>query len=260
MMARTDNPTPRSSEERTVLEVDSVRKQFGGLVALEDVSFDVSRGEVLGLIGPNGAGKTTLFNVVNGFLDPDAGSVTLDGQDVTDADPHERAESGMARTFQLLNPFEEMTVLENVMVGAFQATRSRSTAEETARDILDQVNLGGVAGVESADITHYQKRRMELARALATDPELLLLDEIMAGLNDEEITKMLGIIESVNDSGVSIVVIEHVMDAIMSVSDRILVLDKGTVIGNGTPESISRNEQVIDAYLGTGWRENGGDA
>jgi len=260
MMARTDDHTPQSSDGCAVLEVHNVHKKFGGLVALENVSFSVSEGEVLGLIGPNGAGKTTLFDVVNGFLDPNSGSVTLDGRDVTDADPHERAESGMARTFQLLNPFEEMTVLENVMVGAFHNTRSRSVAEERAAEFLDQVNLWTVADVESADITHYQKRRMELARALAINPELLLLDEIMAGLNDEEIDNMLDIIKDVNDSGVSIIVIEHVMDAIMSVSDRILVLDKGTVIGNGKPEAISRNEQVIDAYLGTGWRENEGNA
>lgn len=256
-MARARGSATQSPDESAVLEVRDVRKKFGGLVAVDDVSFTVSQGEVLGLIGPNGAGKTTLFDLINGFLELDGGAIVLGGTEVTDAKPNERAAAGMARTFQLLNPFGEMTVIENVMIGAFQSTRSRASAEASALEILSQVNLSDVAGVESSDISHYEKRRMELARALATEPELLLLDEIMAGLNDEEIDRMLGIIESVSDSGVTIIVIEHVMDAIMSVSDRIIVLDNGTVIGNDTPESVSQDQKVIDAYLGTGWQTDG---
>lgn len=238
-----------------ILSVENVTKNFGGLTAVNRVSFDVPEGQILGLIGPNGAGKTTLFNVLNGFLDPSSGSVTLDGLDVTHSTPDEHAKHGMARTFQLVKPFDTLDILGNVMVGAFLADSSRRDAEARARETLDFLDMGHLANVSPENITVAEMKKMELCRALATDPDLLLVDEIMAGLHEEEMHAIMDSLETINDRGTTIVLIEHVMDAIMDLSDRIIVLNQGSLIADASPEEISSNDQVIEAYLGERWKQ-----
>lgn len=254
MSTRNQTTDDRTAGE-TTLTVEGVTKLFGGLVAVDDVSFDIEEGTILGVIGPNGAGKTTLFNVVNGFLEPEEGSVRLDGVDLTNADPSEHAKHGMARTFQLVKPFGPLTVLENVMVGAFLQTGSRSRAEELAMEQLEFLGLGHIADVPAQNITVAQKKKMELCRAMATDPSIILVDEVMAGLQQEEQREILDALEQINDAGTTIVLIEHVMDALMEISERIIVLNEGRLIADGTPDEISSNDEVIEAYLGESWRE-----
>jgi branched-chain amino acid transport system ATP-binding protein len=262
MSSQTQTTDDRTAEE-TIVEVEGVTKRFGGLVAVDDVTFDIERGTILGVIGPNGAGKTTLFNVVNGFLDPEEGSVRIDGVDLTDAEPSEHAKHGMARTFQLVKPFGPLSVLDNVMVGSYLHTSSRSKAEAAAMERLEFLGLADIADVPAQNITVAQKKKMELCRALATEPKIILVDEIMAGLQQEEQREILDALVQINDAGTVIVLIEHVMDALMEISERIIVLNEGRLIADGTPESISSNEEVIEAYLGESWRkqqEEMGDA
>jgi branched-chain amino acid transport system ATP-binding protein len=241
----------------TILSVSNITRTFGGLVAVDDVSFDISQGESVGLIGPNGAGKTTLFNVINGYLEPDNGTVELNGVDVTNEEPHVHTRHGMSRTFQLVKPFENMTVLENVMVGGFFETRDRNEAARRAEAQLERLDLSYLRDVDAENISVIEKKQMELARALATEPELLLLDEIMAGLNEEEIEELLGLLQQINDEGVTLITIEHVMEAVMSISERIIVLNEGNVIADDRPEAVAQNDLVIDAYLGSEYRKEG---
>lgn len=254
-MSSQRHTTDDSTARETTLEIDGVSKRFGGLVAVDDVTFDVEAGTILGVIGPNGAGKTTLFNVVNGFLEPEDGSVRLGGVDLTDADPSDHAKHGMARTFQLVKPFGSLSVVENVMVGAFLQTRSRSEAKELAMEQLAFLGLAEIADRPAQNITVSEKKKMELCRALATDPNIILVDEIMAGLQQIEQREILDVLEQINDTGTTIVLIEHVMDVLMEVSERIVVLNEGRLIADGTPDEISSNEEVIEAYLGESWRE-----
>ena len=254
-MSSQRHTTDDSTARETTLEIDGVSKRFGGLVAVDDVTFDVEAGTILGVIGPNGAGKTTLFNVVNGFLEPEEGSVRLGGVDLTDADPSDHAKHGMARTFQLVKPFGSLSVVENVMVGAFLQTRSRSEAKELAMEQLAFLGLAEIADRPAQNITVSEKKKMELCRALATDPNIILVDEIMAGLQQIEQREILDVLEQINDTGTTIVLIEHVMDVLMEVSERIVVLNEGRLIADGTPDEISSNEEVIEAYLGESWRE-----
>lgn len=249
----------RTAGDGTILSVSNVTKTFDGLVAVDDVSFDVERGESVGLIGPNGAGKTTLFNVVNGFLEPDTGTVQLNGNDVTNEAPHVHTRHGMSRTFQLVKPFGRMTVQENVMVGGFFNTRDRVAAQEAAESQLERLGLTHLRDTEAREISVIEKKQMELARALATEPEILLLDEIMAGLNEEEIERLLELLRRINDDGVTIISIEHVMEAVMTISDRIIVLNEGSVIADGEPEAIASDDAVINAYLGSKYVERGDD-
>lgn len=235
----------------SILSVSNVTKTFEGLVAVNDVSFEVERGSSVGLIGPNGAGKTTLFNVINGYLEPDTGSVVLNGETLTDEPPHVHTRHGMSRTFQLVKPFGRMTVLENVMVGSFFNTSDRSEAMELAEAELNRLDLRDLRDIEASKINVIEKKQMELARALATGPEILLLDEIMAGLTEQEIDKMLDLLDRINDEGVTIISIEHVMEAVMTISDRILVLNEGSLIADDEPAEVSKDEAVIDAYLGS---------
>jgi branched-chain amino acid transport system ATP-binding protein len=235
-----------------ILEVRDVTKRFGGLQALSDVTFDLTAGEILGLIGPNGAGKTTLFNVINGVFPPNQGKVIFRGEDITGFPPYDVASRGLARAYQVVRPLSDLTVRENVMVGACFGRERFSLAEagRVADEVLDQVGLSDKAGLFAGSLNVAEKKRLELARALGSQPYLLLLDEVLAGLNPSEITMMLETIRQIRDSGITILMIEHVMQAVMNVSDRVLVLDYGALIAQGPPQEVVNDPQVIEAYLG----------
>jgi len=235
-----------------ILQVDGVSKRFGGLQALLRVTFDLPEGQILGLIGPNGAGKTTLFNVINGVYKPEEGKVFFRGKDVTGHKTYEMARRGMARTHQIVKPLNELTVRENIIVGAcFGHERHHlGTAAVIADEVLAFVGLEQWSDQLAGNLNVAQKKRLEMARALAARPYLLLLDEVLAGLNPSEISGMLDTIRKVREQGVTIIMIEHVMHAVMNISDRIIVLDYGEQIAEGTPEEVANNAQVIEAYLG----------
>ena len=233
----------------TLLQVKNLSKRFSGLLAVNDVSFDIRQGEILGLIGPNGAGKTTLFNLISGILSGDGGHIFLDGSEISSLKPYRRSLAGIGRTFQVVRPFE-MSVLENVMVPLLARTKDLSRARRDALTIIETMGLGGVAASLPGSLTLAQRKRIEVARALATKPKLLLLDEVLAGLNPTEVAENLPVIRQVRDSGVTILLIEHIMDAMMSVSERVMVMDQGALIASGTPEEVTNDECVIEAYLG----------
>lgn len=236
-----------------LLEVQSVSKRFGGLLAVGDVSFTLEEGEILGLIGPNGAGKTTLFNLVNAVYKPDAGSIIFSGKNITRSSPDQVVHLGLARTHQIVRPLNGMSVLENVTVGACfgREYQSRRTARTTALEVLDRVGLANRANSPASALTLAGKKRLEVARALAARPKLLLLDEVLAGLNPTEIAQMIDLVRSIRDSGISVFMIEHVMQAIMNLSDRIVVLNLGRKIAEAPPTEVVQNPDVIVAYLGS---------
>lgn len=235
-----------------ILQVQDVSKHFGGLVAVNKVTFDLPQGQILGLIGPNGAGKTTLFNVINGVYPATEGRYFFQGKEVTGSKTYQMAHLGMARTHQVVKPLNELTVRENAMVGACYGHEDHnlSQAAEIAGEVLAFVGLAERADQLAGSLNVAQKKRLEMARALSARPFLLLLDEALAGLNPSEIDAMLDTIRKIRDQGVTIIMIEHVMHAIMNVSDRIIVLNFGELIAEGTPEEIANDEQVIEAYLG----------
>ena len=234
----------------SLLSVEHVRKSFGGLRAVHDVSFEVAEGEILGLIGPNGAGKTTLFHVVSGFLRPDAGTVMYAGKPMIGLRPHDICQRGMVRTFQIARPFMRLTVLENVVVGALERVAHRRQAVAIAEETLRLTDLAEKAGNPGHSLTLPDRKRLELARALATGPRLLLLDEVMAGLNPTETGRLIDLIRAVHGRGVTIFLIEHVMKAVMALSQRVIVLNYGEVIAAGRPEVVVRDAKVVEAYLG----------
>jgi len=238
-----------------LMQIEGVSKQFGGLQALKQVTFDLPEGQILGLIGPNGAGKTTLFNVINGVYPASEGRVIYQGEDVTNYKTYQMANMGLARTHQIVKPLNELSVQENVVVGACfgRENHNLNSAGKIANEVLEFV--GFVRLDERADqlalhLNVAQKKRLELARALAARPHLLLLDEVLAGLNPTEIAQMVEIVQEIRQQGVTIIMIEHVMHAVMNVSDRMIVLDFGEQIAEGTPEEIQNNQRVIEAYLG----------
>ncbi len=235
-----------------ILEVKEVSKRFGGLQALTEVTFDLPQGQILGLIGPNGAGKTTLFNVINGVYTPEHGQVIFRGEDITKLPSYEVARRGMARAHQVVRPLTDLTVRENVMVGACFGREKHGlrAAHRLAAEALTRVGLFDRADQPSGSLNVAQKKRLEMARSLAAQPYLILLDEVLAGLNPSEIAEMMETVRAIRDDGITIFMIEHVMQAIMAISDRLLVLDYGTLIATGTPNEVANNPQVIEAYLG----------
>ncbi len=236
-----------------ILSGEHVSKYFGALRAVDDVSFDVKPGEILGVIGPNGSGKTTLLSLINGILSMSKGRISFRGRKITGLKPHQIAEIGIARTFQIVKPFPGMTALENVAIGALfgkACEKKMAKAMEKAASTLERVMMKEKRNVLVEKLNVSERKRLELARALTQDPDILLLDEVMAGLNPKEVEQIMALIREVNQSGTTIVVIEHVMKAIMGISHRILVLHHGQKIAEGTPSEISENPQVISAYLG----------
>jgi len=235
-----------------MLKVEGLTKIFGGLKAVDNASLEVGEGRIVALIGPNGAGKTTLFSCIAGFQPLNAGRVIFQGEDITGRPVHEIARKGMVRTFQITQPFAKLTVHENIAVGAYQKFHDRNQAWEHARRVAEQVGMGSQLDQPAADLTVAGRKRLELARTLATNPKLLLLDEVMAGLNPSEIIEIIEIIRKIRASGVTVLLIEHVMQAVMSLSEHIYVLSYGKIIAHGAPREVVNNPAVIEAYLGRG--------
>lgn len=235
-----------------MIEISGLSKNFGGLRAVRDASLSVPEGAIVSLIGPNGAGKTTLFAMTSGFLKPDAGSVEFRGEDITGRPPHRICQQGIVRTFQVVQPFANLTVRENIAVGAHTRIASRKGALEKAEEVAGRVGMEAMLEQSAADLTIAGSKRLELARALATEPSLLLLDEVMAGLNATEIANLVPVVRGIRDTGVTIFLIEHVMKAVMSLSDYTYVLNQGAIIAHGTPREVTNAPEVIEAYLGHG--------
>jgi len=236
-----------------LIEVEHISKRFSGVKAVNDVSFHMAEGEILGLIGPNGAGKTTLFNLISGVIPPDEGRVTLSGSDITGMAPYNVVTRGLARTHQIVKPLNDMTVLENVTVGACFGPEKMSLqkARQHASHIIESVGLSDRRDLLATHLTIAGKKRLEVARALAGNPKLLLLDEVLAGLNPTEVGSMIEVIRRIREqSGIAILIIEHLMQAVMNLSDRVMVLNFGEMLATGTPEEVANHPEVVEAYLG----------
>ncbi len=233
-----------------LIQCKQVTKRFRGLVAVSKVSLNIEEGEILSLIGPNGAGKTTLFNTICGFHPSDEGTVHFKGKEIQGSKPEAICKEGIARTFQIVKPFGNLTVLENVIVGAFNRQKRMEDARETAVRMLEFVGLRERMKDRMKDLTFPQQKKVELARALATKPALLFLDEVMSGLNPAEVEEFVGLIQSIREQGITVFFIEHLMSAVMSLSDRVIVMNQGEKIAEGKPQHIARDPVVVEAYLG----------
>jgi ABC-type branched-subunit amino acid transport system ATPase component/ABC-type branched-subunit amino acid transport system permease subunit len=251
--SRPASPARASAAGEVILEVRNLSRSFGGLKAVQDVSFKLRRNEILGIIGPNGAGKTTLFNLLNGFLRPSTGEVLLDGRDMSGHKPHELCEAGIGRTFQVMRPFLRMSISDNVVVGAYVRAKRDVEARKLAADAIARVGLSDIADRVAGELTTKELRLMELARALAGQPRILLLDETLAGLGHDEANEVVAVIQRLARDGMTIAIIEHTMQAMVRLVDSFLVLDHGAVIVEGEPEAVTRDSRVIEAYLGKKW-------
>lgn len=240
---------------RVLFRASKVTKRFAGLTAVDGVDLQINEGEIVGLIGPNGAGKTTFFNSITGFYTPEGGSIEFDGKSITNKTTFQNCKLGMARTFQIVQPFGQLTALENVMVGAFNRLESYNEAEKLAKEMIIFVGMEDKMNSIVADLTIGDQRKLEMARALATKPKLLLLDEVMAGLTPTEIEECVELVLKIRESGVTILMIEHIMAALMKLSDRVVVLERGKLIAEGKPEEITTNERVIESYLGSAYKK-----
>jgi branched-chain amino acid transport system ATP-binding protein len=237
---------------KTLLSIESISKRFGGLTAVDKASFDVASDRITALIGPNGAGKTTLFSIISGFLSPDDGRILYDGADITGEPPHKLARRGIARTFQVVQPFAALSVRENIAIGSHLRHRGRDEALTAAGTVAQSVGLAAQQDAPAATLTVAGRKRLELARALAIAPRLLLLDEVLAGLNPSEIRDMIPVIRGIVSHGITVLMTEHVMQAVMSLAEHVLVLNEGRIIAQGAPHQIAADQRVIEAYLGQG--------
>lgn len=256
MTSSSINQSAAADNNGKLLELKRLTKHFAGLTAVADVDFFTRKGEILGLIGPNGAGKTTIFNLISGFLAPSSGDIIYNGRNIGGLKPPNLCRLGIARTFQIVKPLTRMTVLENVMVGVFWRVKDPQKAEEQALEILEFTGQIAKKDIKASNLTLGDRKRLEISKALGTHPELLLLDECMAGLNSKEISEAINLIQRIRERGVTLIVIEHVMKAIMSVSDRIIVLNHGEKIMEGTPAEVGNDRHVIEAYLGEKYAQN----
>jgi branched-chain amino acid transport system ATP-binding protein len=234
----------------SMLVVSDLRRDFGGLTAVHDLSFTVEAGEIVGLIGPNGAGKTTTFAMLAGFLPPTSGEVVFQGKKINGLKPHQVCKLGVTRTFQIVQPFPDMTALENTMVGAYVRHPKTADAKVKAMEVLERVNLTHKSDTLGKNLTLLELKRLEIGKALATEPSLLLLDEVAAGLKDMEVDDILVLVRQLNKEGITFLIVEHLMKVIMNLSHRVIVLDFGEMIAQGTPQEISQNPAVLAAYLG----------
>ena len=233
-----------------MLVVTKLRRDFGGLTAVHDLSFTVEPGQIVGLIGPNGAGKTTTFAMLAGFLTPTSGEVLFQGKRINEMKPHQVCKLGLTRTFQIVQPFPDMTALENIMVGAFVRYPNTADAKRKSVEVLERINLTHKADTLGRNLTLMEQKRLEIGKALATEPNLLLLDEVAAGLKDAEVDTILALVRQLNKEGITFLIVEHLMKVIMNLSHRVIVLDFGEMIAQGTPQQISKDPKVLAAYLG----------
>ncbi|MDQ0338141.1 branched-chain amino acid transport system ATP-binding protein [Caldalkalibacillus uzonensis] len=233
-----------------MIKVEKLTKQFGGLKAVSDVSFEVKEGQILGLIGPNGAGKTTCFNMIAGALPPSSGTVFFKGQEITGLKPNKICHLGIARTFQIVKPLKKLTVKENILVGALSKSKDIKEARKKAEEVIQLTEIEDITDLKASDLSIGNLKRLEMARALATSPEVLLLDEPLGGLTTKEVENAVKMTRKINQSGVTIIIIEHIMKALMSMADYIVVLQNGIKISEGTPKEVSADPEVIKAYLG----------
>jgi branched-chain amino acid transport system ATP-binding protein len=241
---------PEEESQVALLEVQNITKKFGGLVAVSDFNLSIKKGEIVALIGPNGAGKTTAFNVIAGYYKADEGKVLFNGSDITNKRPDQICAKGLVRTFQVVRPFRGLTVLENVMIGAYARTNNNQRAQEIAEEVMEFLGMSKLSDQFASGLPIAGRKRLEIARALATDPQVMLLDETMAGLRPLETDEVIGMVRKMSERGIAIFLVEHVMRVVMSLAERIIVIHHGETIAQGIPAEVVNNQHVIDAYLG----------